>query len=109
MEELVDLPWMVPILCIYTLGQSGQLSDLHQFKKLYLSAKVPGMGKIFQWNFWYERLAGQVWNLPNMTVDDVKAAVKENEDRHKNYGTRRTAPSDDVSTSQSEGHNFYAQ
>ena len=46
MEELVDLPVMPPILDICRLGASGQLSDLHGFKKLYLSAKVPGMGKI---------------------------------------------------------------
>ena len=45
MEELVDLPGMSPILDICRLGTSGQLSDLHRFKKLYLSAKVPGMGK----------------------------------------------------------------
>ena len=45
MEELVDLPVMAPILGICRLAPSGQLSDLHGFKKLYLSAKVPGMGK----------------------------------------------------------------
>ena len=44
--------------------------------------------------------------IANMTVDDVKAAVKEDEDRHKNDGTRRTAPSDDVNTSQSVGAQF---
>ena len=47
MKELVDLPGMSPILDICRLGTSGQLSDLHRFKKLYLSAKVPGMGKFF--------------------------------------------------------------
>ena len=47
MEELVDLPWMAPILGICRLEPSTPLSDLHQFKKLYLTAKVPGMGKIF--------------------------------------------------------------
>ena len=45
MEELVDLPVMCPILDICRLGTSGQLSNLHGFKKLYLSAKVQGMGK----------------------------------------------------------------
>ena len=45
MEELVDLPVMYPILDICRLGTSGQLSNLHRFKKLYLTAKVPGMGK----------------------------------------------------------------
>ena len=68
MEELVDLPWMAPILGICRLGPSTPLSDLHGFKKLYLSAKVPGMGKIFQWTFWYERLATQVWNLPSVLL-----------------------------------------
>ena len=51
MEELVDLPVMCPILDICRLGTSGQLSDLHRFKKLYLSAKVPGMGKLFDASF----------------------------------------------------------
>ena len=46
MEELVDLPVMSPILDVCRLGTSTPLSDLHGFKKLYLSAKVPGMGKI---------------------------------------------------------------
>ena len=63
MKELVDLPVMSPIFDICRLGTSGQLSDLHGFKKLYLSAKVTGMGKFFQCNFWYERLGTQVWNL----------------------------------------------
>ena len=44
--------------------------------------------------------------IANMTVDDVRAAVKEDEDRHKHYGTRRTLPSDDVNTSQSVGAQF---
>ena len=48
MEELVDLPVMAPILDTCRLGPSGQLSDLHRFKKLYLSAKVPGMGEIIK-------------------------------------------------------------
>ena len=46
MKELVDLPVMSPILDICRLGTSGQLSDLHRFKKLYLTAKLTGMGKL---------------------------------------------------------------
>ena len=58
MKELVDLPVMPPILDICRLGASGQLSDIHRFKKLYLSAKVTGMGKIIWCVFWYEHWLG---------------------------------------------------
>ena len=51
MEELVDLPGMAPILGICRLMTSGQLSDLHGFKKLYCGAKFPGMGKLFDATF----------------------------------------------------------
>ena len=44
--------------------------------------------------------------IANMSVDDVRAAVKEDEERHKNYGTRRTTPSDGAHTSQSVGAHF---
>ena len=57
MEELVDLPVMAHILDICRCVPSGALSDLHQFKKLYLSAKVPGMGKSF--SLFFGMSAGQ--------------------------------------------------
>ena len=44
--------------------------------------------------------------IANMSVDDVRAAVKEDEDRYKNYRTCRTAPSDHINTSQSVGAQF---
>ena len=47
MEELVDLPWMAPILDICRLGPSGPPSGLHRFKKLYLTAKFQAWGKSF--------------------------------------------------------------
>ena len=43
MKELVDLPGMCQILVICRLGTSGPLRKLHEFKKLYLAAKVPDM------------------------------------------------------------------
>ena len=47
--------------------------------------------------------------IANMTVEDVRAAVKEEEERHKNYGTTRATPSDSVNTSQSVGAQFLRQ
>ena len=51
MKELVDLPWMAPILDICRLGPSGQLSELYGFKKLYCGAKFQALGKLFDANF----------------------------------------------------------
>ena len=47
MKELVDLPWMAPILDIYRLGPSNLLRELLRFKKLYLTAKLQAWGKLF--------------------------------------------------------------
>ena len=47
MEELVDLPWMAPILGICRLVTSGRISGLHRFKKLYWAAKFQAWGKSF--------------------------------------------------------------
>ena len=47
--------------------------------------------------------------IANMSVDDVRAAVKEEEERHNNYGTTRATPSDSVNTSQSVGAQFLRQ
>ena len=51
MKELIDLPWMAPILGICRLGPSGYLSGLHRFKQLYWTAKFQAWGKLFDANF----------------------------------------------------------
>ena len=64
MEELVNLPVMPPILDTCRLGASGQRSDLHKFKKLYLSAKGTGMGKFFSALFCMSAGQGRFGNSP---------------------------------------------
>ena len=47
--------------------------------------------------------------IANMTVDDVREAIKADEERRKNYGATKAATDDDYSRSQSVGAQFLRQ